>query len=50
MKDSEKFQLAMIAVITNNSLTATDKLEIIETLMDKKSLAEYSESQQEVKA
>lgn len=50
MKDSEKFQLAMIAVITNNSFTATDKLEIIETLMDKKSLAEYNERLQEGEA
>ena len=43
MKKSEIYQVAMITVITNNSLTATDKLEIIAELMDKKETAEWAE-------
>lgn len=47
MKKSEKYQVAMIAVLTNNSITATDKLEIIEELLGDKSLAEYTERREE---
>ena len=49
MKKSERYQVAMIAVLTNNSIVANDKLEIIETLMGDKSLAEYVEGTEEEK-
>lgn len=49
MKKSERYQVAMIAVLTNNSIMANDKLEIIETLMGDKSLAEWSEKAEEEK-
>jgi len=49
MKKSEKYQVAMIAVIANNSINAAEKLEIIETLMADKSIAEWSENQEEEK-
>lgn len=47
MKKSERYQIAMIAVVTNNNINAADKLEIIETLMDNKSVAEWNESKEE---
>ena len=43
MKKSERYQAAMIAVLNTSYIMATDKLEIIETLMDAKSVAEYAE-------
>lgn len=46
MKRSEMYQVAMVAVITNNSITPTDKLEIIAELMDKKETAEWVEEQE----
>lgn len=49
MKKSEKYQLAMIAVLTNTSIMVTDKLEIIETLLGDKAVAEYCERAEEEK-
>ena len=46
MKKSERYQVAMIAVLTNPAITPSDKLEIIETLLDNKSLAEWSEKEE----
>ena len=48
MKKSEKYQLAMIAVLEMDTLSST-KLEVLEQLMDDKSLAEWSEKQEEAK-
>lgn len=47
MKDSQKYQIAMMAVLMSNDVAPNDKLEIIEMLMDKKSLAEWSEKCEE---
>lgn len=47
MKKSEMYQVAMIAVLTNNSIMPTDKLEIIELLLANKSLAEWGEKEEE---
>lgn len=49
MKKSIRYQLTMMAVLVCNELEAQDKLEIIETLMGDKSLAEWSEQQGEEK-
>ena len=49
MKKSERYQVAMIAVLSNNAIMPTDKLEIIETLMADKNVAEWSEKQEEEK-
>lgn len=49
MKKSIRYQLAMMAVLVCNEIEAQDKLEIIETLMGDKSLAEWSEKQEEKK-
>lgn len=48
MKKSEKYQLAMIAVLEmdTNSLT---KLEVLKQLMDDQGLAEWNEKQEEAK-
>lgn len=49
MKKSEIYQVAMIAVLTNNAIIPTDKLEIIAELMDKKETAEWLERVEDVK-
>ena len=43
MKKSNRYQLAMMAVLVCNEIANEDKLEIIETLMGDKTLAEWSE-------
>lgn len=45
MKKSEHYQLAMRAVVTSNNLGADQKIEIIETLLADKRMAEYGEEQ-----
>ena len=49
MKKSERYQLAMIAVIESQLLDATSKLEILETLISDKATAEYVEKAEEEK-
>ena len=46
MKKSERCQIAMLAVITSTNILADAKLEIIETLLDNKSTAEWMESKE----
>ena len=46
MKASERYTAAMVAVINNTNINAADKLEIIETLMGDKSIAEFREKQE----
>lgn len=43
MKKSERYHLAMIAVVDNERIEAADKLEVLATLMQDKSVAEWSE-------
>lgn len=43
MKKSEQYQIAIMAVMLNSYLRPADKLEIIETLMMEKRLAQMSE-------
>ena len=50
MKKSEMYTLALVAVITNHEMTVREKLAVIERLMDDRSLAEWSEKQEEKKA
>ena len=45
MKKSERYQMAMRAVVTCNSLGADQKIEIIDTLLADKRLAECGEEQ-----
>jgi hypothetical protein len=47
MKKSEMYQAAMVAVLNSNGFTSEEKLEIIATLMDNKSTAEYWEREEE---
>lgn len=49
MKKSEKYQLAMVAVIESQLLDSKSKLEIIETLIGDRTVAEYSEKVEEAK-
>ena len=49
MKKSEMYYAAMICVVNNHTLSAADKLEIIERLMADKQLAEWSEKNEEDK-
>lgn len=44
------YQAAMVAVLNSNGFTSEEKLEIIATLMDNKSTAEYWEREEEKKA
>lgn len=46
MKKSERYYMAMCAVVDDESISAEDKLEIMETLMEAKSVAEYVERQE----
>ena len=50
MKKSEMYQAAMVAILNSNGFTSEEKLEIIATLMDNKSTAEYWEREEEKKA
>ena len=43
MKKSKHYKLAMCAVIDSPRIAAEDKLEVLETLMAEKRLAEYGE-------
>lgn len=43
MKKSEQYKMAMAAVILEDSLDMDETLEILETLMDDKRSAEWSE-------
>lgn len=47
MKKSERYQCAMVAVVNSTSLDAEVKLEVLETLMDAKSVAEWMENKGE---
>lgn len=47
MKKSERYQYAMVAVVNSTSLDAEVKLEVLETLMQDKSVAEWTENQGE---
>ena len=49
MKKSEQYQLAMRAVVTSRSLGADQKIEIIDTLLGNKKLAEYREKEDAAK-
>jgi hypothetical protein len=49
MKRSQKYYLAMIAVINSEEIAVNEKLEIIETLIGDKTVAEYSEKMEEEK-
>ena len=43
MKQSERYYKAMLAVI-NSTMNAADKLEILETLMEDRRVAEFTEN------
>ena len=47
MKKSEKYYLAMCAVIDNHHISTADKLEVLEVLMDNRGTALYCEKQEE---
>ena len=47
MKKSERFYMAMIAVVEDNCINSDSKLEVLETLMESKSVAEYTEKREE---
>lgn len=47
MKKSEKYRLAMCAVLENSYLTTTDKLEILDVLMDDRRTALFTEKRGE---
>ena len=47
MKKSQKYYLAMTAVLNSNALCSSDKLEILETLIENRGVALYSEAQEE---
>jgi hypothetical protein len=46
MKKSERYYIAMLAVINSTSITASEKIEIIETLLDNRETAEWCEKQE----
>ena len=48
MKKSEQYQVALMAVLVTSYLRPADKLEIIETLMIEKRLAQMNERREEV--
>lgn len=48
MKKSEQYQVALMAVLLTSYLRPADKLEIIETLMIEKRLAQMNERREEV--
>lgn len=43
MKKSEQYTVAMLAVLKDICLSDSDKLEVIETLMSQRGMAQYSE-------
>lgn len=43
MKNSEKYQAAMIAVLAFNEFSIEDTLEILEVLMERRKVAEFTE-------
>ena len=47
MKKSQIYRLAQMAVVNSLCIPAVDKLEVLRELMDKESLAEYVEKQEE---
>jgi hypothetical protein len=47
MKKSEKYYLAMCAVIDNHHMSTPDKLEVLEVLMEDRRTALYCEKQEE---
>lgn len=49
MKKSERYQIAMLAVVSSQHILADAKLEIIETLMGDKAVAKYCEEQEDEK-
>jgi hypothetical protein len=46
MKKSERYHKAMLAVVNSLMLKAEEKIEILETLMEAESVAEYVERQE----
>lgn len=49
MKKSEMYQAAIVAVLNSNGFTSEEKLEILDTLMENKDIAEYWEREEEKK-
>jgi hypothetical protein len=49
MKKSEKYYMAMLAVINSNNIFADAKIEILEELMDKRETALWVEKNEEEK-
>jgi len=49
MKRSQKYYMAMIAVINSEEIAVNEKLEIIETLIGDKTVAEFAEKTEEEK-
>ena len=47
MKKSEKYYMAMLAVINSTNIFADTKIEILEELMDKRDIALWTEKQEE---
>lgn len=50
MKKSARYHAAMVAVLNSNGFTSEEKVEILATLMDNKSTAEYWEREEEKRA
>ena len=46
MKNSEKYHAAMIAVLAFNDFCMDDTLEILEELMERRSLAKFTEERE----
>lgn len=46
MKKSERYYIAMLAVINSNHILADDKIEILEELMDKRDIALWTEKEE----
>lgn len=49
MKKSEVYHKTMLLVVDSMKLSADDKLEILEVLLDNESMAKWSEKQEEAK-
>lgn len=47
MKKSQKYHMAMIAVVNSNLLVDVDKLDVLELLIQDKNMAEYLEEPKE---
>ena len=50
MKKSEIYTLALVAVVNSRDFSVLDKLDVVKQLMDDRSVAEWSEKQEEKKA